>query len=451
MGQLAIGSILLVGVTFLSFAPLCQAAEKTAAERGRDALIQRSINPAVWSMKGYDNAWKAWGLAAKPANYEEAFRDRYGLHAAPFDNKGRPMGLLEARNFLGKGIVNNCLLCHAGTIAGQTYIGLGNSSLELQALFEELSFADGFGMKLPFQFSYVRGTIDPVNPLAFLMGFRDPELNLLKKPVELGYGRAVCSDPPAWWLIKKKKTRDWTGSIDARSTRVDMVNLLTPLNTSSYIKAHEKTFADISAFLLSVESPRYPFAVDKQLASQGESLFLENCAKCHGTYGTKWTYPNKIVPLSLIGTDRTLADSLTPRLVAYANKTWFTQEIGADGHRFQLSESTGYQAPPLDGIWATAPYFHNGSAPTVYHVLNPKARPKIFTRSYRTGKEDYDTVRLGWQVTVLDKPAGAELPGIERRKIYDTSQPSQSNSGHVYGDKLTDDERMAVIEYLKTL
>src|SRR5216684_3003183 len=125
MRQLLLGSIFLVSVTFLSLVPVSQAAEKSAAERGRDALTQRSLNPAIWSMKAYDNAWKTWGLASKPANYEEAFRDRYGLHTAPFDNKGRPMGLLEARNFLGKGIVNNCLLCHAATIAGQTYIGLG--------------------------------------------------------------------------------------------------------------------------------------------------------------------------------------------------------------------------------------------------------------------------------------------------------------------------------------
>jgi hypothetical protein len=111
----------------------------------------------------------------------------------------------------------------------------------------------------------------------------------------------------------------------------------------------------------------------------------------------------------------------------------------------------GYQAPPLDGVWATAPYFHNGSVPTVYQVLNSKARPKVYTRSYRTEKEDYDPTRLGWKITVLDGSPDSKLSGFERRKIYDTTQPGRGNSGHPFGDKLTDDERMAVIEYLKTL
>jgi hypothetical protein len=116
-----------------------------------------------------------------------------------------------------------------------------------------------------------------------------------------------------------------------------------------------------------------------------------------------------------------------------------------------VADTRGYQAPPLDGVWATAPYFHNGSAPTVYHVLNSKARPKVFTRSYRTGEEDYDPVRLGWKVTELERSPGPEMSEFERRKIYDTTLPGRHNGGHLYGDELSEDERLAVIEYLKTL
>ena len=87
----------------------------------------------------------------------------------------------------------------------------------------------------------------------------------------------------------------------------------------------------------------------------------------------------------------------------------------------------------------------------MYYVLNSKARPKIFTRSFRTGKEDYDPVKLGWKVTVLQRGADPKLPGPERRKVYDTTQPGRGNGGHPFGDKLTEAARMAVIEYLKTL
>ena len=102
-------------------------------------------------------------------------------------------------------------------------------------------------------------------------------------------------------------------------------------------------------------------------------------------------------------------------------------------------------------MWATAPYFHNGSVPTLEHVLNSKSRPAIYTRSFRTGVEDYDPVKVGWKITVLDRPADPKLPAHERRKIYDTTQPGRGNAGHPFGDKLTNEERRAVIEYLKTL
>jgi mono/diheme cytochrome c family protein len=425
------------------------AGDTTAAARGQDTMFHKSLNPRIWSTSAYDTVWKQWGLKEKPANYEQAFRERYGMHPAPFDNHGRPMGLMEAPGFLGTGLVNNCLLCHAGTIAGQTIIGLGNAAMDIQSLFIELSAADGFKLNLPYKFSYVRGTIDPITPTTFLMEMRDPELNL-QRPASLGYTKYVCSDPPAWWQIKRKQTRDWTGSIDARSTRVDMVNLLTPLNSAAYIKRQESAFADIAAFLLTIESPKYPFPVDDKLAARGQPIFAKHCAKCHGSYGPEGSYPNKIVSLEQIGTDPLLAEASNGTLADYFNKSWLAREL-IDGKPIQINVNDGYQAPPLDGIWATAPYFHNGCAPTVYHVLNSKARPKIYTRSYRTDREAYDTSKLGWKIAVLEGSPRADLPPNERHKIYDTTLPGRHNTGHTYGDKLTEEERMAVIEYLKTL
>jgi hypothetical protein len=59
-------------------------------------------------------------------------------------------------------------------------------------------------------------------------------------------------------------------------------------------------------------------------------------------------------------------------------------------------------------------------------------------------------VKVGWKVKTLDRmPDG--LSPFERRKIYDTAQPGRSNTGHTFGDDFTDEERSAVIEYLKRL
>jgi hypothetical protein len=159
-----------------------------------------------------------------------------------------------------------------------------------------------------------------------------------------------------------------------------------------------------------------------------------------------------VVSLAVIGTDPTRLRGISDAFYEHYNRSWFAREhAGWLADEYIGRRTAGYQAPPLDGVWATAPYFHNGSVPTVYHVLNSKARPKVYTRSFRTGAEDYDPVKVGWKVDVLDRGPDADGPGHERRKVYDTTQSGRGNGGHTFGDDLTEDERTAVIEYLKTL
>ena len=91
----------LVVVIGLCLTPFAVSAEKSPAERGQEVMFHRSLNPGVWSLGAYDNLWRQWALTAKPANYEEAVRERYGLHKAPFDNGGRPLGPQEAAQLPG--------------------------------------------------------------------------------------------------------------------------------------------------------------------------------------------------------------------------------------------------------------------------------------------------------------------------------------------------------------
>src|SRR5262249_36789824 len=184
-----------------------------------------------------------------------------------------------------------------------------------------------------------------VSPGAFLMRFRDPELNPLAEPVDRGPLPAdVLSDPPAWWLLKKKKTRDWTGVIAAESARVDLSILLHPFHSADDIKRHEAAFADIHAFVRGVSAPAYPFPVDRAAAARGEGLFRDHCARCHGTYGENWTYPNRIVALKEVGTDPVLAEAVTDRSIEFANTTWLAREGGPDGRPYRFSKSRRHQA-----------------------------------------------------------------------------------------------------------
>ena len=424
-------------------------AQSVEAKRGQEALLFRALLPPAWSLRAYQDLWKLAGLKERPG--PEAFaslmRDHYGLQAPGFANDGLPMGLQKSKSLLVNGITTNCLLCHGGSLLGQSYVGLPNTSLDIQALFEDLSVADGRPPTLPFTFSHVRGTTEAGAMTEYLLGWRQPDLRLRTARLDLGLHDEICLDAPAWWLLKKKKTMYFTGGSDARSVRALMQFMMSPLSTPSRFDDEEKTFAQIQAYLLTLEPPKYPFAIDQALANQGEGLFRANCSRCHGTYGVHWTYPNKIVPIDEIGTDPERFLKIADTFVRYFNQSWFGKEKpGWFANEMQARVTPGYQAPPLDGIWATAPYFHNGSVPTVYHVLNSTARPTFFTRSFRTDRDAYDASLLGWK---FDKGADAPTPGP--RRVYDTTKPGRSNRGHTYGDQLSEAERLAVIEYLKTL
>jgi mono/diheme cytochrome c family protein len=223
--------------------------------------------------------------------------------------------------------------------------------------------------------------------------------------------------------------------------------MLNPQNSLAAFEKEEAVFRDIQAYLLSLAPPKYPFAIDQKLASQGQELFGQQCARCHGTYGANGKYPNRIVAQKVVGTDATRVSGVSPRYFAFYNQSWFAKEKPAS---FEAMEAEGYQAPPLDGIWATAPYLHNGSVPTLHDMLSSKTRPRVFTRSFDTDVAAYDKVKVGWKVEVL-REAPKELSPQERRRIYDTTQPGRGNGGHTFGDALTGEERRAIIEYLKTL
>jgi len=134
--------LLAIAALFAAALP-SSAAEPTAAERGYKSLTETAFIPAFWTAKAVPNVWQHWGVKAKPADYDAAFRDRYGLHPAPYPNDGLPMGLRKASALLKTGVSADCMLCHGGSILGKSYVGLGNSTLDIEALFVELTAVDG--------------------------------------------------------------------------------------------------------------------------------------------------------------------------------------------------------------------------------------------------------------------------------------------------------------------
>ena len=124
-------------------------------------------------------------------------------------------------------------------------------------------------------------------------------------------------------------------------------------------------------------------------------------------------------------------------MIDWFNTSWFAK----GDHPARLVPFNGYVAPPLDGVWITAPYLHNGSVPTIEALLDSRKRPTYWSRKF--SKPEYDYTRLGWVYTEEEKATN--------RTVYNTTLPGYGNGGHTFGDKLKDAERQAVLEYLKTL
>jgi mono/diheme cytochrome c family protein len=253
-------------------------------------------------------------------------------------------------------------------------------------------------------------------------------------------------DAPAWWHYRTRRGL-YADGFAAKGHRMLMQFLLVKENGPERFREWEDDFRQIEAWIDGLEPPRWAGAIDHTLAARGAGLFTRHCAECHGTYGPGRSYPERVVPIDVIGTDRARLDALTARERRELNESWFGHH-GA--HAVSLpdrAEPVGYVAPPLDGVWATAPYFHNGSVPTLWHLLHPAERPVVWRRS-PTG---YDESRAGLVIeSAADMPAG-RLPPAERRAWFDTRRPGKSAAGHEFVDVLDESGKTAVLEYLKTL
>ncbi|MDR3414542.1 MAG: hypothetical protein P4L83_00015, partial [Nevskia sp.] len=384
-------------------------------------------------------------------------------------------------------------------------------------------------------------------------------------------GATGTEDSPLWWNTGHRPVKFYTGAMPTDATRIMLQAYMPLLvsnagyniqNIETWTDAHDRQTAE---WVASVKAPSYPYGycsnadgtpgpsdnpncINTPLAQQGAILFhtknlwdssLNNtvpkpaggngsCASCHGAYSPQFVNDPSFldapalegiaayrVPKNVIGTDPAYIAAENQGVINYFKYSWlfYPPKPGATGACYggpgteNLQDVQGYVAPPLYGIWASGPYFHNGSVPSVWDVLKPSDRPTIWRRvstpapSGQSSKvvEGYDTdlaraydpENLGWKYDTLTcgtagvtpymdcnpkDPNAATVPQeliailnasiglswnisvpvfseqqIQDRKIYNTHVFSQGNEGHAFTSVLTDAERKALIEYLKTL
>ncbi len=362
-------------------------------------------------------------------------------------------------------VSTNCLSCHAGAINGRLMVGLGNESsdftrdvatyaLAVAALAEGdaemravTEWADRMRVLGPSITMDTVGVNPADNLTAVLIAHRDRDtLGWSDTPlIDVPDIGVVPVSVPPWWNMKKKNAMFYTTV--GRGDHARFMMTASTLCTDSVEEAREidSYFPDISAYLASIEPPAYAFEIDAREAEKGRRVFEATCARCHGTYGDPETYPNLVIGVDEVGTDDMLARnsfSAAGELIEWYNQSFF-------GELAVAAPAEGYIAPPLDGVWATAPYFHNGSVPTLAAVLESSTRPTYWTRSFDS--RDYDEAAVGWQFETLEHGKAEERDVALRARIYDTSLPGYGNGGHVYGDALDQRERASLLEYLKTL
>jgi len=316
---------------------------------------------------------------------------------------------------------------------------------------------------------------------------------------------------PFLWLTPKLEWVQWNGSA-ANPMGRNVGEVLGTFGTLELVTTPDKMFtssvivddlAEMEAWLHQLKPPAWPETIlgplDPAKVEAGRVLYERDCKGCHNLPPYRMTAAKDniaglqfikvtMIPYKKVGTDPRMIENFGPRTAftgALANVLFDRREqvsageylskvVGAtvskdftvrripkkkqlaysgfryapDGTPDTPKNILAYKAGPLAGVWATAPYLHNGSVPTLDDLLRPPAeRPDAFY----VGSRAFDPVRVGY------KNRAADLTEADRARSfrYDTSIPGNSNAGHTYANPArvvyTDDDRLALIEFLKSL
>jgi hypothetical protein len=426
-----------------------------------------------------------WVLSALPSICSDKAPNGYatfGFIVEP--GKDRPIGISRRRRLGLDHAGLNCAACHASTVrdtpggAPRIVLGMPAQQLDLQAFVRFVSdctldnrlTADAIRGRLPrtggpslferalLRFGLVdrlkiqtlnlrnrigpiladsvtrwgRGRVDTFNPYKAVQFNWD----LGKLPPDELVG---ASDFPSLWNQKPREGMHlhWDGdndSLDERNLSAALGAGVTPVTVD-----HDG-IKRVRDWIWTLPPPRYPYPVDQALAARGAPLYQQHCVECHADNrfrdGVKvGSRVGLIEPIDEIGTDRHRLDSYT--FVFASNQIGLYP--GSDYRFSHFRKTNGYANHPLDGIWLRGPYLHNGSVPTLRDLLDPPdQRPKAFYRGY----DVFDQRGVGFVSDVQE--AGGQI--FTR---YDTLVAGNSNSGHLYGTALSDDEKWAIVEYMK--
>ncbi|MBL7557019.1 MAG: hypothetical protein JNM24_14440 [Bdellovibrionaceae bacterium] len=419
------------------------------------------------------------------------------------------MGTMD--RFGATGFTLSCTVCHSSSLFGKTIFGLTNrfpraNEFFLSAtraikvapapLFQMYTFSMANEMKLYRDVQKNLRSVGAVSPIALGLDTslaqvalslqkRNPDAWATKNANYEKYPRPdyldsipADSKPAVWWNLKYKNR--WLSDGSVLSGNPILTNILwneigrgTDLkDLNSWIDRNEIVIRDLTSAVFSTEAPRITdFFSENQIdihsAKRGEQLFVDNCAGCHGTYHKNWSRPEFA------------AASVTEQIKTYQvdyKKQTQVKDVGTDPYRYlgmksleklnelQISKNNGivikaqkgYVPPPLVGIWARWPYFHNNSVPNLCELLTPAhLRTKEFYQGPAVDKnKDFDFECNGYPEPTAAPSAWKKDPELK----FDTRKKGMGNMGHdediflVDGQEiLSPSDKKDLIHFLQTL
>lgn len=472
-------------------------------------VLLRKWNNPLADFKAESELYKWLGLS------QHNGPDAKGIYKMPYPN-GEPdqfyagAGLVKTAN--GEGLTFSCFACHATSMFGTTVMGLTNKRPRANKFFhlgrlvipnipdsfyQASTHATNEEMRMFTRTKKNILSVDGVVPqtlgldtslahVTLSLARRNNDAYATKNSFYETHPRynelnhfVADSKPMPWWNLKYK-TR-WLSDGSVISGNPIFTNFLwnelgrgTDLRElEDWMKQNTNQIETLTTAVFATEAPRYTdfFSVDSidlDQAKRGESLFRESCSKCHGTYEKAWSQKNS--------SDLSKIEILATTKVIYHEKTP-VKDVGTDPQRYQATKyfastfnslaiskwmktviepQVGYVPPPLVGIWARYPYFHNGSIPNLCALFAPeRERPKIFIMGPAVNKDtDFDQDCVGY-------PVGDKIPRrwtLDLEATMDTRKQGLSNRGHRQmflnpngSEKFTPSDKQDLIEFLKTL
>lgn len=420
------------------------------------------------------------GLHHYPASTDE------GVYSAPYPKNLHAdelmgFGLIERNG--AQGFTFSCAACHSSNLFGKTVLGMTNRFPRANEFF--IKAKKVVTVTDPYLFQAYTGATDAERELYAVsrdhlqaVGLKQPQaLGLdtslaqvalsLNRRAKDGYasyhsiyevhprpdkyldGQPADSKPAVWWNLKYKNR--WLSDGSVLSGNPIFTNIIwneigrgvNLVELEQWLAENQKTVDELTTAVFSSQAPLITDfipaeKIDLGRAKLGEELFKANCAKCHGHYDKAWSQAgSEALPLK---------EQLKTVQVRYKPTTPVI-DVGTDPYRrigmksleqlndlsiskknnIVIKAQEGYVPPPLVGIWARWPYFHNNSAPSLCAVLTrTEERPvKYYSGEANSVETDFDLECNGY-------PLGNKTPQAWKTPVhlFDTTRKGMSNAGH---------------------